>query len=159
VTSFDTGSDAPDGEADLLAQTLNVLGERWSFLILRDLWVRGPRRFGQLLRNLQISRNILARRLGTLLDAGVIGRRPYQQHPPRYDYFLTDAGGELVPTLLFLLGWGDRYLAGAAGPPMLFQHRGHEHLADPMTVCRLCGEELTVGVLEPSRPADLSPND
>ena len=129
--------------SDLLAETLELVGERWSFLILRDLWVRGPRRFGQLQRNLLVARNILSSRLQKLVAGGVVGRRLYQDHPERYHYFLTDVGEELVPTLYNLLSWGDRHLAGEAGPPMLFRHRHHDHFAEPVTVCRQCGGELS----------------
>jgi DNA-binding HxlR family transcriptional regulator len=147
-------------QACSIARTLEIVGERWSLLVLRDMWLRGPRRFDQLQRNLGVARNILTDRLETLVDGGVVERRLYQTRPDRYEYFLSDIGQELVPTLLSLLTWGDRHLSGTAGPPMLFQHRDHDHLAEPMTVCRVCREELTIGELEavpgpgaPKRPA------
>lgn len=143
--------------ADLLAQTLKVVGERWSFLILRDLWVLGPRRFGQLQRSLRIARNVLTRRLQTLMAGGVVDRAVYQEHPPRYDYFLTPEGEGLVPTLILLAIWGDRHLSGPAGPPMLLRHRNHGHLADPITVCRHCGEELTIHTLEAIEQSSSAP--
>jgi DNA-binding HxlR family transcriptional regulator len=136
-------------QACSIARTLEIVGERWSLLVLRDMWVRGPRRFEQLQRNLAVARNILTDRLDTLVEGGVVERRLYQTRPDRYEYFLSDIGQELVPALLSLLTWGDRHLSGKAGPPMLFQHRDHDHLADPMTVCRVCGDELTIGELEP----------
>lgn len=132
-----------------IARTLEVVGERWSLLLLRDMWVRGPRRFDQLQRNNRIARNILSDRLDTLVSGGVVGRRLYQSGPDRYEYFLTEMGEELVPTLLSLVAWGDRHTAGEAGPPMLFQHRDHDHMVDPVTVCRHCGDELTMHDLEP----------
>lgn len=135
-------------QADFLAQTLKVVGERWSFLILRDMWVLGPRRFGQLQRSLRIARNVLTGRLQTLMAGGVVDRTVYQAHPPRFDYFLTPEGEGLVPPLMLLATWGDRHLSGPAGPPMLLGHRNHGHLADPVTVCRHCGEELTIHTLE-----------
>jgi DNA-binding HxlR family transcriptional regulator len=132
-----------------LARTLELVGERWSFLILRDLWVRGPRKFGQLQRNVNVARNVLSKRLRTLMAGGVVDRRLYHARPERYEYFLTEVGEELVPTLFNLLSWGDRHLAGEAGPPMLLRHRHHDHFADPVTVCRRCGDELTTESVHP----------
>ena len=132
-----------------LARTLEIVGERWSLLVLRDMWVRGPRRFDQLQRNLKVARNILTDRLQTLIEGGVVERRLYQSRPERYEYYLSEMGEELVPALFSLLNWGDRHLAGKAGPPMLFEHRDHNHLAAPMVVCRECGEELGMHDLEP----------
>lgn len=147
-------------QACSLARTLEIVGERWSLLVVRDMWIRGPRRFEQLQRNLLIARNILTDRLETLIEGGIVDRRLYQTGPERYEYFLTESGAELVPALLTFIGWGDRHLAGKAGPPVLFQHKDHDHLADPVTVCRACGEELGIDDLEavpgpgsPKRPA------
>jgi DNA-binding HxlR family transcriptional regulator len=131
-----------------LARSLEIVGERWSFLVLRDLWVLGPRQFDQLQRSLKIARNILTDRLETLVEGGVVERRLYQTRPERYEYSLSDVGEELVPVLHALTSWGDRHLSGKAGPPMLIQHRDHDHLAEPVTVCRACREELTMHELE-----------
>jgi DNA-binding HxlR family transcriptional regulator len=139
----------PFNQACSIARTLEIVGERWSLLVLRDMWIRGPRRFDQLQRNLTVARNILTDRLDTLVEGGVVERRLYQTKPDRYEYFLTEIGQELVPVLLSLVKWGDRHLAGKAGPPTLFQHKGHDHFADPVTVCRVCGDELTITELEP----------
>ena len=141
----------PFNQACSIARTLEIVGERWSLLILRDMWVRGPRRFDQLQRNLTVARNILTDRLDTLIEGGVVERHLYQTKPDRYEYYLSETGKELVPALLALITWGDRHLAGKAGPPMILQHRGHDHLADPVTVCRVCGEEITINELEPVR--------
>src|SRR5581483_409358 len=131
------------------ARTLEIVGERWSLLVLRDMWARGPLRFDQLQRSLKVARNILTDRLDTLVEGGVVERRLYQTRPDRYQYYLSDTGKELVPALMLLLNWGDRHLAGRAGPPMLLHHRDHDHLADPVTVCRVCGDELNIETLEP----------
>jgi DNA-binding HxlR family transcriptional regulator len=135
--------------SDLLAETLELLGERWTLLFLRDMWIRGPRRFGQLQRNLLIARNVLSGRLAKLVAAGVVDRRLYQSRPERYEYELSETGAELVPTLLNRLAWGDRHLAGEAGPPTLFRHRHHDHFAEPVTICRHCGGELSPGSVHP----------
>ncbi|HEY4410626.1 MAG TPA: helix-turn-helix domain-containing protein [Acidimicrobiia bacterium] len=139
----------PFNQACSIARTLEIVGERWSLLVLRDMWVRGPRRFDQLQRNLTVARNILTDRLDTLIEGGVVERRLYQTKPDRYEYYLSEIGAELVPVLLSLVKWGDRHLAGKEGPPSLFRHKGHDHFADPVTVCRVCGDELTINELEP----------
>ena len=93
-----------------VARALNVVGERWSLLVLRDLVLHGPRRFQDLQRSLVgISPNTLSARLKTLEDAGVIERRFYDQHPPRAEYVLTEKGEALRPTLKALREWGERH--------------------------------------------------
>jgi DNA-binding HxlR family transcriptional regulator len=93
-----------------VARALNVVGERWSLLVLRDLVLHGPRRFQDLQRSLAgISPNTLSARLKTLEDAGVIERRFYDQHPPRAEYVLTEKGEALRPVVRALREWGERY--------------------------------------------------
>lgn len=93
-----------------IARTLEVVGERWTILILRDLVVSGPRKFQDFERSLRgISPNTLSARLKTLEDAGIVERRFYEQHPPRAEYVLTDKGNELRPVLKALLEWGRRH--------------------------------------------------
>ena len=137
-------------ERSSLAQSLEIVGERWSFLILRDIWLWGPLRFAELQESLGIARNILANRLVTLVSSGVVDRRLYQSRPDRYELFLSERGEDLVPTLLSLTAWGDRHFAGGAEPTPLVRHRDRNHRAEPLTVCRLCGEELTMRNLEPT---------
>ena len=101
------------GNVDLycpVARALDIVGERWSLLILRDLTLQGPRRFQDLQRSLAgISPNTLSARLKTLEDAGVVARRFYDQHPPRAEYLLTEKGEALRPTLRALREWGEAY--------------------------------------------------
>jgi len=86
-------------------------------------------------------RDTLAARLRTLVNAGVLERRPYSEHPARFEYFLTEAGLDLYPVITTLRTWGDKYLAGGDGPPMAVQHRcGHELAA--RLVCEACGEPV-----------------
>ena len=93
-----------------VARALDIIGERWTFLILRDLALHGPRRFQDFQRSFDgISPNTLSARLKTLEDAGVIERRFYDQHPPRADYVLTEKGEALRPTLQALRAWGEQY--------------------------------------------------
>jgi DNA-binding HxlR family transcriptional regulator len=93
-----------------IARTLDVIGERWTMLILRDLVVSGPRKFQDFERSLAgISPNTLSTRLKRLEEAGIVERRFYEQHPPRAEYVLTDKGNELRPVLKALLDWGQRH--------------------------------------------------
>src|SRR5579875_3460570 len=100
-----------------IARTLDVIGEPWSPLILRDVWV-GFTRFDQIQADLGISRKVLTERLNHLVDNGVLHRTPYDERP-RYEYRLTEKGIELVDLLMVMVGWGDRWLAAEAGPPVL----------------------------------------
>ncbi len=93
-----------------VARTLDIVGERWSALILRDLFLQGPCRFQDLQTSLAgISPNTLSARLKRLEDADILERRMYAEHPPRAEYVLTDKGRELGPVLKALRAWGERH--------------------------------------------------
>jgi DNA-binding HxlR family transcriptional regulator len=93
-----------------VARALDTIGEKWSLLILRDLFRRGPLRFQQLEASLAgVAPNTLSARLKALEAKGVIGMRLYEKHPPRYEYFLTDKGKALGPVLKALYMWGEQY--------------------------------------------------
>jgi DNA-binding HxlR family transcriptional regulator len=93
-----------------IARTLDIVGERWTILILRDLVVDGPRKFQDFERSLSgISPNTLSARLKRLEEAEIVERRFYAQHPPRAEYVLTKKGEELRPVLRALLDWGQRH--------------------------------------------------
>src|SRR3954462_15887658 len=98
-----------------IARTLDVIGEPWSPLILRDVWV-GISRFEQIQDDLGISRKVLTERLNHFVDQGIVERRPYDRRP-RYEYVLTEKGTELVDMLMVMTRWGDKWLPGGAGPP------------------------------------------
>ena len=99
-----------------IARTLEIIGERWTILILRDLVVEGPRKFRDLLVSLSgISPNTLSARLKTLEDGGIIERRFYEDHPPRAEYVLTEKGRDLRPVLRTLKDWGQKHTSFAAG--------------------------------------------
>lgn len=119
---------------------MEILGERWTFLILREaFW--GVRRFSELQRNLGIARNILSVRLQTLTGAGVLERSRYQEDPERFEYRLTQRGLDLYPALVALMRWGDEHLADECGPPLVLRHScGRD--AEPRLVCSHCGEDL-----------------
>ena len=93
-----------------VAKALDVVGEKWALLVLRDLFRKGPLRFHDLESGLAgVAPNTLSARLKTLEKQGVIGTRLYEQHPPRFEYFLTEKGQALGPVLKALYKWGERY--------------------------------------------------
>src|SRR3954447_11635378 len=104
-----------------VAGTLEVVGERWTLLILRDAFL-GIRRFDDFRARLEMSRNVLSRRLADLVEAGLLCREPYQQRPPRYDYLPTERALELWPVLAGLAQWGGSHAAPPAGTPREFAH-------------------------------------
>lgn len=124
-----------------VARTLDIVGERWTLLVLRDAF-NGKRRFEEFAQSLPIARNVLTARLNTLVEHGVLRREPYQQRPERFEYRLTDAGRELYPVLIGLLQWGDRHLAGEAGPPLIVTHRDCGGHPEARVTCSDCGEPL-----------------
>ncbi|MEU4517762.1 helix-turn-helix domain-containing protein [Amycolatopsis sp. NPDC024027] len=126
-----------------IARTLDVIGEPWSPLILRDVWV-GLSRFEQLQADLGISRKVLTERLNHLVDSGILDRRPYDRRP-RYEYVLTEKGTELVDMLLVMTRWGDKWLAGEAGPPVLHRHHACGEISVAALRCAHCGEPMHAG--------------
>ncbi len=123
-----------------VAQCLEVVGEWWSMLIVRDAFL-GVTRFDQFQERLGISRNILNQRLNRLIDTGVLTRTAYSEHPPRYDYRLTEKGRDLWPVLTAMRQWGDRY-AAPEGPPLQVVHRACGHVSEAIMTCSECGEAL-----------------
>jgi DNA-binding HxlR family transcriptional regulator len=126
-----------------LARSLQLVGDWWSPLILRDLAI-GPRRFDELAADLGISRNLLTTRLAGLIGTGVVDRTLYQQHPCRYRYHLTEAGSELAPILMVLTSWGDRWTTPEGGPPVRYRHRDCDEVFTPTVCCSSCGQAVTV---------------
>ncbi len=123
-----------------VAQCLEVVGEWWSMLIVRDAFL-GITRFDQFQRRLGISRNILHERLDKLVNAEVLARVPYSAHPPRDDYRLTDKGRDLWPVVTAMRQWGDRHVA-PAGPPMTVIHKACGNVCEAVMVCASCGERV-----------------
>ena len=131
-----------------LARGLDRVGDWWSPLIVRDLFL-GLARFDELVEDLGISRNLLTRRLKALAENGVIERAAYQGRPPRYEYRLTEAGRDLVPALLALTAWGDRWARPKEGRPILFAHKSCGHRFEPRVVCSHCGEPIAADEVRP----------
>jgi DNA-binding HxlR family transcriptional regulator len=129
-----------DGQNCSIAGTLELVGERWTILILRDAFL-GVRRFDDLQRSLGIARNVLQARLARLVEAGVLERRPYQERPQRFEYCLTDKGRDLWPVLVALMEWGDRHLA-PGGPPTVLEHRGCAGHVTRQLTCSDCGARI-----------------
>lgn len=130
-----------------LARALDVVGEPWTPLIVRDIWL-GRRRFEQIQRNLELSRKVLADRLETLVREQVVERRRYLERPPRYEYVLTEKGDELMAVLLALMCWGDRWVSTEA--PMLLRHRECRSTAMAQVACSGCGSPLRGSELRPA---------
>jgi DNA-binding HxlR family transcriptional regulator len=130
-----------------VARTLEVVGERWSLLILRDAFF-GVRRFDEFQERLGIARNVLAARLAHLCDSGLLERRPYSERPQRFEYHLTAAGRDLGPVLLALIKWGDRHHPSPQGPPVRTLHRGCGGEVDALMHCQACGAHVEYAELE-----------
>jgi len=129
-----------------VARSLEVVGEKWALLAVREVFL-GNRRFDEMVRRIGAPRDTLAARLRTLVEAGIFERRQYSDHPARFEYFLTDAGKDLYPVIVTLRQWGDRHLSEQDGPPAVFKHTcGHPLMT--RLVCESCGEPASL----PSRP-------
>ncbi|MGH3167135.1 MAG: winged helix-turn-helix transcriptional regulator [Trebonia sp.] len=127
-----------------VAAALNLIGEKWSLLAVREI-AFGNKRFDAIARNTGAPRDRLTARLRALEAAGVIERRQYNEHPPRYEYELTAAGQELRFVLQSLRTWGDKW--AVTEQPNAFSHScGHE--LEAAVICRHCGEEVGPGELE-----------
>ena len=125
-----------------VAQCLEVVGEWWSLLIVRDAFL-GVTRFDDFQARLGISRNVLNQRLNHLVKNGVLRRVPYEEHPPRSEYRLTDKGRDLWHVVTAMRQWGDRW-AAPNGAPLKMRHKACGHLSRAVPVCSYCGEPLDV---------------
>jgi len=123
-----------------IARTMEVLGDAWGALILRDVFA-GITRFDAIQADLGISRKVLATRLDELVARGILARRPYSEHPPRFDYVPTECGRDLHPVLLAIMAYGDRWLA-PDGPPVEIHHAKCGHRATAVVTCSECGAPL-----------------
>lgn len=125
-----------------VARTLEVVGDKWSILVLRDAFY-GVRRFEDFTRDLGIARNVLADRLARLVEGGVLERRQYQAHPPRFEYPLTAKGRDLLPVLLTMMHWGDTWEEREGDAPVTLIHAVCGNATHALAACADCGGELT----------------
>ena len=125
-----------------IARALEVVGERWSLLIVRSVFL-GVHRFDDLLEAVGITRSVLTARLQRLVDEGVLERVPYQQRPTRYEYRATAKGRELWPVVTHLLRWSDAHYPEPEGVPRIVEHRGCGGRPDDHLMCDRCGEPLS----------------
>jgi DNA-binding HxlR family transcriptional regulator len=128
-----------DGQNCSAARTLEVVGERWSLLIIRDALFRGVTRFTDFQRSLHLAPNILAARLDGFVGAGLMQQRPQARRPGQTEYVLTDKGRDLAPVIIALTAWGDKW-AAPQGPPVIFGHRACGGEITQQIACRNCGE-------------------
>jgi DNA-binding HxlR family transcriptional regulator len=119
-----------------VAQALEVVGEWWSLLIVRDVFL-GVTRFDDFQQRLGISRNVLNQRLRRLVEGEILCKVPYSERPPRFDYQLTDKGRDLWPVLTAMRQWG--------GPPLELIHRGCGEVSQAVMTCSACGEPIDSG--------------
>ncbi|SEG79206.1 DNA-binding transcriptional regulator, HxlR family [Nonomuraea solani] len=137
-----------------IERTLDIVGEKWTFLVLREAFT-GVRRFADMQASTGAPRQVLSARLARLVDEGLLRKEPYREPGQRQrdEYRLTEKGRDLYPLLVALMHWGDKYLTGDDGPPVLLTHRdcgapieqhfrcaeGHE-VAGPREVTPLPGD-------------------
>jgi DNA-binding HxlR family transcriptional regulator len=141
-----------------IARTVDLLGDWWTPLVLREAYY-GVRRFDEMQRVLQIGRSVLTQRLNRLVEEGLLTRELYQQRPDRHEYVLTDKGRDFYPVVLAMAAWGDRWLNGEAGQPIVLHHTTCDHPTEARVVCAHCAEPLELGdvkaSLGPGYPARL----
>jgi DNA-binding HxlR family transcriptional regulator len=124
-----------------IARTLQLIGDRWTILILRDAF-RGVRRFDGFAEDLGIARNLLADRLARLVEHGILEKVQYNERPRRYEYRLTERGLDLSPALVAFMRWGDKHLVEDE-PPVVLVHRSCGHPLDQVFVCWECDQTIT----------------
>jgi DNA-binding HxlR family transcriptional regulator len=122
------------------ARALELVGERWSLLIIRDA-LFGRTRFGDFQKSLGVAPNILTARLDSFVAAGLMQRRRYSGHPGHYEYLLTGKGRDLAPVIVALSAWGDRH-AAPDGPPIIYQHTTCGSQIHQQTHCAACGQQV-----------------
>lgn len=127
---------------DSVAAALDQVGDRWTFLVLRECFF-GTRRFADFHRNTGAAKTILSDRLGKLVDYGILERRRYSDRPPREEYRLTEKGRDLYGVTVALMRWGDRWIADQ--PPLVLTHTGDGGAVEQILRCTHCGDQLTVG--------------
>ncbi len=136
-----------------IAATLEVIGDPWTLLVIRDAF-QGVSRFEQWQERLGVARNVLAARLKTLVAHGVLEPRLYSERPPRNEYVLTQKGKDLSDVLLTLHGWGSKHLYGDMDAGVMFTHKGCGKELTPRLACDCCGEIVRRRDIETTFTAD-----
>lgn len=136
-------------QACSVARTLDIVGDRWTPLVLRDIAI-GISRFDAIQGDLGLSRKVLAQRLEALVEHEVVVRVPYSEHPPRYDYRLTEKGNDLAMVVLALQQFGDKWAFGGK-PPIRWRHLACGEISTPVACCDHCGEQVRPGDAIPER--------
>jgi DNA-binding HxlR family transcriptional regulator len=131
-----------------IARSVDLLGDWWTPLVLREAFL-GFRRFDDMQRSLGIGRNVLTQRLKRLVDEGMLDRVQYQEKPDRYEYVLTEKGRDFYPVLAAMIAWGDRWLSGGEGPPIVLRHATCGRDTTAMVVCSECGEPIRAKDMRP----------
>ncbi len=137
-------TELPDPEhlACSVANTLDVVGDRWSLLVIRDAFY-GLRRFDEFQADLGVARNVLSGRLKRLVEFGILAKVPYEDRPPRFEYHLTQKGLDLLPVILTMMAWGDRHEEDPSLEPVHLEHKPcGGHGVHAVACCSACGEEL-----------------
>jgi DNA-binding HxlR family transcriptional regulator len=138
-----------------VAATLEVIGDPWTLLVIRDAF-QGVKRFEQWQERLGVARNVLAARLKSLVQHGVLEQRVYSERPLRHEYVLTPKGKDLYKVLLTMHAWGSKHLYGDECAGVAFTHKTCGHELEPTLACSHCGEEVHRRDLEmkvePNRP-------
>jgi len=146
-----------DAQVCSIARALEVVGERWSILIVRDALFAGSTRYRDFQRSLGIATNVLGDRLDGFVEAGIMRRHRYSERPELFEYVLTDKGRDLAPALIALTAWGDRW-AAPDGPPIRYAHEECGGAVTQEVVCdrcgRLDGDVPVVARPGPGMPAD-----
>ncbi|MBF6226083.1 helix-turn-helix transcriptional regulator [Nocardia abscessus] len=149
-----------DSQVCSIARTLEVIGERWSLLIIRDALFAGATRYTDFQRSLGVATNTLQARLDGFVEVGIMRRHRYSERPELYEYLLTDKGRALAPALVSLTEWGDRW-ATDGEPPILYIHAVCGAGIVQQTVCAQCGRvdepaeiQATIG---PGTPSECIP--
>ena len=146
-----------DHEVCSIARALEVVGERWSLLILRNALFAGSTRYSDFQRSLGVASNVLQTRLDGFVEAGLMRRNRYSDSPELYEYVLTESGRGFAPSLIALTEWGDRF-AAPDGPPVLYRHAACGSEVRSALVCASCGrlhEPVDVEALPgPGMPAE-----
>ena len=143
-----------EGQNCSVAKSLELIGERWTMLVVREVFL-GNRRFDEMAARLGIARNVLTTRLARLVEEGVLEKVRYQERPERFEYRLTEKGIDLWPVMVSLIQYGDRYYA-PDGPPLILTHKGCGGTVDNHRICSRCGERLTARAVT-ARPGPGAP--